>query len=74
MKSKTTAAILCIFLGSLGVHRFYLGYKLFGIIQSGCFVRKRSRPSPADSAPGSAPPARPPPSASKVPSDLSTVV
>jgi len=33
MKSKNTAAILCFFLGSLGIHRFYLGYKLFGFIQ-----------------------------------------
>jgi TM2 domain-containing membrane protein YozV len=32
-KSKTTALILCIFLGTLGVHRFYLGYTLIGIIQ-----------------------------------------
>ena len=24
-KSKTTAALLCFFLGNLGVHRFYVG-------------------------------------------------
>ena len=33
MKSKTVAAILCWFLGVLGIHRFYLGYTLLGIIQ-----------------------------------------
>ena len=33
MKSKTVAAILCWFLGVLGIHRFYLGYTLYGVIQ-----------------------------------------
>jgi hypothetical protein len=31
-KSKMTAGLLAIFLGALGVHRFYLGYKLIGAI------------------------------------------
>jgi TM2 domain-containing membrane protein YozV len=31
-KSKMTAGLLAIFLGALGVHRFYLGYKVIGII------------------------------------------
>mgnify|MGYP001256065333 FL=1 len=25
--------LLCLFLGGIGVHRFYLGYTLFGVIQ-----------------------------------------
>ena len=33
MKSKLTAILLCLFLGSLGIHRFYLGYTLIGFIQ-----------------------------------------
>ena len=33
MKSKLTAILLCFFLGSLGIHRFYLGYNLIGVIQ-----------------------------------------
>ena len=33
MKSKLTAILLCFFLGGLGIHRFYLGYTLIGIIQ-----------------------------------------
>ena len=33
MKSKLTAVLLCFFLGSLGIHRFYLGYTLIGVIQ-----------------------------------------
>ena len=33
MKSKLTAILLCLFLGSLGIHRFYLGYTLIGVIQ-----------------------------------------
>ena len=33
MKSKLTAILLCFFLGSLGIHRFYLGYTLIGVIQ-----------------------------------------
>jgi TM2 domain-containing membrane protein YozV len=31
-KSKVIAGLLAIFLGALGVHRFYLGYKLIAII------------------------------------------
>ena len=33
MKSKLTAILLCLFLGSLGIHRFYLCYTLIGVIQ-----------------------------------------
>ena len=33
MKSKLTAILLCLCLGSLGIHRFYLGYTLIGVIQ-----------------------------------------
>ena len=33
MKSKLTAILLCFFLGLLGIHRFYLGYTLIGVIQ-----------------------------------------
>jgi len=32
-KQKVTAALLCLFLGYIGVHRFYLGYSTIGIIQ-----------------------------------------
>ena len=32
MKSKLTAILLCFFLGSLGIHRFYLGYTLICVI------------------------------------------
>ncbi|MEI6287544.1 MAG: TM2 domain-containing protein [Bacillota bacterium] len=32
-KSKTTAGLLGIFLGGLGIHRFYLGYTMIGVIQ-----------------------------------------
>ena len=32
-KSKTTTAILCFFLGYLGVHRFYTGHTKVGVIQ-----------------------------------------
>lgn len=32
MKSKSAATILAIFLGWLGIHRFYVGQKLYGII------------------------------------------
>lgn len=33
VKSKLTAGLLGIFLGELGIHRFYLGYVGIGIIQ-----------------------------------------
>ena len=33
MKKKIVAALLCFFLGMLGVHRFYLGYAAIGIVQ-----------------------------------------
>ena len=33
IKSKLTAILLCFFLGGLGIHRFYLGYTLIGLIQ-----------------------------------------
>lgn len=33
MKSKMVAGLLGIFLGGIGVHRFYLGYTKMGIIQ-----------------------------------------
>lgn len=36
--NKTVAGLLAIFLGSLGVHRFYLGYKEIGFIQLGIFA------------------------------------
>lgn len=29
----TTALLLCLFLGNLGVHRFYMGYTWQGIVQ-----------------------------------------
>ncbi len=32
MKSKGTAAILCFFLGGLGIHKFYLGENGIGIV------------------------------------------
>lgn len=40
MKSKTTALILSILVGGLGVDRFYLGYTGMGILKlltGGCF-------------------------------------
>lgn len=36
--NKLVAGLLAIFLGSLGVHRFYLGYKEIGFIQLGIFI------------------------------------
>ena len=33
MKSKLTAILLCFFLGSLEIHRFYLVYTLIAVIQ-----------------------------------------
>ena len=33
MKSKITALLLSIFLGSIGVYRFYLGYIGLGIVK-----------------------------------------
>lgn len=32
-KSQLVALLLCIFVGALGIHRFYLGYTVIGIIQ-----------------------------------------
>jgi len=41
-KQKVAAALLCWFLGTFGVHRFYLGHTAIGIIQlftfGGCFI------------------------------------
>lgn len=40
MKNKTTALILAIFVGGLGVDRFYLGYTGMGLLKlftGGCF-------------------------------------
>ena len=31
-KSKTTPILLCLFLGGIGVHRFYLGYTGLGVL------------------------------------------
>ena len=36
--NKTVAAVLAIFLGALGIHRFYLGYKEVGFIQLSLFI------------------------------------
>ena len=32
-KSQIVALLLCLFLGTLGIHRFYLGYPVAGVIQ-----------------------------------------
>jgi len=32
MKNKTTTAILAFFLGGIGVHRFYLGQTMYGVL------------------------------------------
>jgi uncharacterized membrane protein YccF (DUF307 family) len=32
-KSQITALLLCFFLGGIGIHRFYLGYTLIGVLQ-----------------------------------------
>ena len=32
IKSKTTALVLCIFLGWLGIHRFYVGKNFTGLV------------------------------------------
>lgn len=36
--NKMVAGLLAIFLGSMGIHRFYLGYKEVGFIQLGLFA------------------------------------
>lgn len=35
--NKMVAGLLAIFLGAMGIHRFYLGYKEIGFIQLGIF-------------------------------------
>ena len=37
-KSQLAALLLCLFLGSLGIHRFYLGYTVIGILQLLAFL------------------------------------
>lgn len=41
-KSQLVALLLCIFVGGLGIHRFYLGYIWQGIVQlltaGGCYI------------------------------------
>jgi TM2 domain-containing membrane protein YozV len=32
-KSQLVALLLCVFLGGIGIHRFYLGYTVIGIVQ-----------------------------------------
>jgi TM2 domain-containing membrane protein YozV len=45
-KSKTTAGVLAIFLGALGIHRFYMGYKLIGVIMLVITVASLGRLAP----------------------------
>jgi TM2 domain-containing membrane protein YozV len=35
---KIVAGLLAIFLGGIGIHRFYLGYKEIGLVQLGLFL------------------------------------
>ncbi len=37
MRSRSTAAVLAFFLGAFGVHKFYLGQTIFGILYLICF-------------------------------------
>jgi hypothetical protein len=37
-KSQLTALLLCFFLGAIGIHRFYLGYTLIGLLQLLAFL------------------------------------
>lgn len=37
-KDTTVAVLLCLFLGGLGAHRFYLGQSLLGILYICCFI------------------------------------
>ena len=36
--NKVLAGLLALFIGTLGIHRFYLGYKEIGFIQLGIFL------------------------------------
>lgn len=33
LKNRLVVVLLCFFLGALGIHRFYMGHMLVGIIQ-----------------------------------------
>lgn len=37
-KDTTVAVLLCLFLGGLGAHRFYLGQSALGILYICCFI------------------------------------
>ena len=37
-RDTTVAVLLCLFLGGLGAHRFYLGQPLLGILYICCFI------------------------------------
>ncbi len=37
-KDTTVGVLLCLFLGGLGAHRFYLGQNLLGIVYLCCFI------------------------------------